>query len=122
MIGISETAPVNINEFMIMCAIMIISAFLNSQIFGEIAVMVQILRQNQINYQRRIDTSNSVMQNLRLPDDLQKDIREFLIKTEKMRIRQMEFANFFQQLSPIFRQRIQFDIFSNVQRLNYVVD
>jgi hypothetical protein len=59
----------------------IMGAIMQANLFGELAVLVYSINKKAINLQEKIDTVNTSMNNLQLPDDLQEEIVNFIKKT-----------------------------------------
>ncbi len=61
---------------------MVAGAVINANIFGEMAVLVQMISRKSSRFQEQIDSSNTAMKNIRLTQDLQSNIRDYLIFTQ----------------------------------------
>ncbi len=55
---------------------------MNGNIFGEMAVLIQIITKKSNEYTRTIDSANTAMQKIMLPKDLTLEIRNYLIHTQ----------------------------------------
>ena len=46
----------------------LIGAIVNANIFGNLAVLIQAMNHKQTEFQEKIDTANTAMKNMKLPD------------------------------------------------------
>lgn len=66
--GFNELGPVNTNEILIMTMMLLGSAIINAQIFGQIAMTVSIMQDGGVQEQMNLDRDYNVMTHLELPD------------------------------------------------------
>ena len=59
-----------------------ISAIINANIFGNIAVIVQDLNKKSARFIEKVDTANTSMKNMKLPPELQKNVRNYILYTQ----------------------------------------
>ena len=97
------------------------SAIVNAVIFGEMAVLVETINRKDSEFQERIDTSNTAMKNLSLPDDIQKEVREFLIFTQGTLEQQTEMAKFFMMISSSLKIEVSQEIFHAIAIQNKII-
>ena len=57
-------------------------AIINANIFGELAVLLASINRKRTQFQEKIDTANTVMKNISLPDAMQVQVVSFLTYTE----------------------------------------
>jgi hypothetical protein len=67
-VGFNELGPVNTNEILIMTMMLLGSAIINAQIFGQIAMTVSIMQDGGVQEQMNLDRDYNVMTHLELPD------------------------------------------------------
>ena len=77
--GLNEVGPTNPKQLLLVIFLMVVASILNAIIFGEIAVLVQQLDQKDIELQNTLDNANTAMRNLAIPDNIQENIREYLM-------------------------------------------
>lgn len=53
-------------EFAFVALVMIAGAIINANIFGEMAVLVQVLNRKSAKFQDQVDTANTAMKNISL--------------------------------------------------------
>jgi hypothetical protein len=80
--GVNEVAPVEESELYVTIILMTISAMLNAVIFGEMAVLVQEMDKKDINQQEYLDNANTAMFSLEIPENIQDEVRQFLIEVQ----------------------------------------
>lgn len=78
--GVNEVAPVEESELYVTIILMTISAMLNAVIFGEMAVLVQEMDKKDIEQQEYLDNANTAMFSLEIPENIQDEVRQFLIE------------------------------------------
>jgi hypothetical protein len=100
---------------------MLFSIIINALIFGEMAVLVEAISRKETEFQEKIDTSNTAMQNLKLPNELQDEVRDFLIFTQGTLEQQEEMAKFFQMISSSLKIEVSQQIFYCVAKDNEII-
>jgi CRP-like cAMP-binding protein len=100
---------------------MLFSAIINALIFGEMAVLVEAISRKETEFQEKIDTSNTAMQNLKLPIQLQDEVRDFLIFTQGTLEQQEEMAKFFKMISSSLKVEVSQQIFYSVAKDNEII-
>ena len=86
--GLNEVAPSTTFETFIVILMMIASAIANAYIFGEMAVLVQEMDRKDIEFQESLDNANTAMHHLNISDQIQDDIREYLISVNEYKYQQ----------------------------------
>jgi len=71
MLGGNEIGPRTAIEIIFICIGLVLCAIINANIFGEMAVLVQMASRKTAQFQEHIDTANTAMKNMRLPNDFQ---------------------------------------------------
>ena len=74
----NEMGPVNPEEMGFSVFLILLSGLLNSQIFGEIALLLYEMQKKQTLYQMKLDDANNILSNINLPFHSQCDMREFI--------------------------------------------
>lgn len=100
---------------------MIISSILNSLLFSEIITLLIELNEKSIQWQKKKDNANNVMDYIQLSYNKQEHIREYLLKTSDTKQKQDEFDTFFDLISPSLKVRVQQFHFSKRIRQNKAV-
>ena len=60
----------------------LIAAIVNANIFGNLALIVQQMNHKNTVFQDKIDSANTAMKNMRLPELTQKQVQEYIFQTE----------------------------------------
>ena len=81
--GLNEVGPTTMTECIVVIIMMIASAIVNAAIFGEMAVLVQEMDKKDIDFQESLDNANTAMHSLEIPDNIQDDIREYLMSVNE---------------------------------------
>jgi hypothetical protein len=81
MLGGNEMAPRTDLEIAVVISISLAGSIINANIFGEMAVLVEMIQRKSNRVQNKIDATNTAMQNIKLPVENQKEIRMFLQMT-----------------------------------------
>lgn len=119
--GCNELGPVNPGEMLVVSLQLVASSILNANLFGEIAMLIELLERSKTERQERLDTANTIMANIGLPDSVQDDIREFFTKSLVTREQQEELDKFLDQLSPSFKVQVQNRVFVESLKTNELV-
>ena len=59
----------------------IIAAMVNANILGTIAVIIQTINRRASRFQEQIDIANTAMKNMKLPEELQRKVVDFMMYT-----------------------------------------
>lgn len=69
-LGGNELGPSQVAELFYVVIINLLGAIVNAQIFGELAVLLSQLGGKDASFQRVVDTVNTAMENMNLPDNV----------------------------------------------------
>lgn len=119
--GINEVVPRTTFECAFCAITMLISAMINANLFGVIAMLVQNMNTKSRKFQEQMDTCNTAMKNLRLPSSLMKEVAYYLRSTQMTQDSQEELQNFLDSISPSLRAMIQKRIFTIALRKNEIL-
>jgi hypothetical protein len=53
---------------------LLLGAIINANIFGNMAVLITAINRKASRFQEQIDTANTAMKNMKLPEDIQKKV------------------------------------------------
>ena len=98
--------------------LLIFGALMNANIFGTIATIFQQINSKSQVYQERIDKVNASMKNLRIPNNLQDEIRDYMIHTAGSHENQQDLESFLLMLSPKIKNDVTKHIFFDAYRSN----
>ncbi len=79
--GRNDITPRTNLELAFIGYVMIISAMFNAFIFGTISDLVSQMRKKTIKVQEDMDTANTSMNNLKIPKDIRKDVKQYMLNT-----------------------------------------
>ena len=77
----NEMRPVTVVEKAFIASVMLTGNIINANIFGEMAVLVQVINRRSAAFQESIDSSNKVMKLMKVTQDVSSEIRDFFIQT-----------------------------------------
>jgi len=102
----NDISPPNI--YMIWTGIfsLITGALMNANIFGTITSIFQSMNRRAQKFQEQIDMVNTNMKNMKLPEDIQTEIREFMFTTQNTLDNQTEMNQFVDMLSPSLKSLV----------------
>jgi len=64
------------------CIMTVLGSLIIANIFGTFAVVMAALNRKSSKFQEKIDTANSSMMNMKIPESLQDEIRQFMVSTQ----------------------------------------
>ena len=79
--GVGEVCPRTQLEILVAVPILIVSSIMNGLIIGNMALYLSELGKKQSEFQTKMDTVNTAMNNLNLDYDLTRKIQDFFIST-----------------------------------------
>ena len=97
-------------------------AIINANIFGELAVLLSNINKKKLAFQEKIDTANTAMKNIQLPDMTQIKVLSFLTYTQTLLESQKELETFLEMISPSLRIEVLDFIFRDLIGSNDVFD
>jgi hypothetical protein len=68
----------------------------------------------QAKFQKQIDNANTAMNDMGIPNNVQGEIREFLVLIQSTREQQEELVKFYETISPSLKSKVAVEIFSSV--------
>ena len=78
----NDIYPRSTYQVILSCCLLISGALINANIFGTIAVILQMFNIKSQRLQEQIDLANTSMKNMKMPERLQENIREFMMSTQ----------------------------------------
>lgn len=103
----NDIGPRDTFELFLLTFLLLTSAIINANIFGNIAVLLQQMNRKATKFQEKMENASSTMKNLKLPDNLQKEIQSYLTYTHNNLEQQNELDAFLQQLSPSLKFQVR---------------
>lgn len=77
----NDIGPTNTLEVGFLSLALVGGALINANLFGELVELAQTLNQQSKDFEEKLDSINTAMQNLKLSDDLQQKVIKFLKTT-----------------------------------------
>lgn len=110
----NEIAPSGNIEILVCCVILVLDLIVAAQIYGQVAVLVQMAGRRTAKFQKQIDNANTAMNDMGIPNNVQSEIREFLVLIQSTREQQEELVKFYDTISPSLKSKVAVEIFSSV--------
>jgi hypothetical protein len=119
--GVGEVTPRTQTEVIVAIPILIISSIMNGLIIGNMALYISELNKKRAEFQRKMDTVNTAMNNLNLSSSLRRDVNEFFIQTNSTSTLQNELDDFMRKrISQTYRIICSIQIFKNAVKTNII--
>lgn len=93
---------------------LLICAIINANIFGNLAVLVSALNRKSTKFQEKLDTVNTAMKNMKLPEDTQKKVQNYIMSTQSTLDHQQEMDSFLNLISPSLKLEVTKHTFSMI--------
>jgi hypothetical protein len=114
----NEIGPRSDSETVICSVILIIDLIVAANIYGSVAVLVQMAGRRSAKFQKQIDNANTAMKDMGVPGEIQSQVREFLVLIQSTREQQEELKKFYEMISPSLKQKVAVEIFSSILKNN----
>lgn len=119
--GVGEVTPKTQNEVMTAIPILIVSSIMNGLIIGNMAMYIAELQKKESEFQKKMDTVNTAMNNLKLNASLRREVNEFFITTNSTSTLQAELDDFMQKrISQTYRVICSIQIFKDSLSTNSI--
>ena len=79
--GVGEVCPRTQTEIIVSVPILILSSIVNGLIIGNMALYISELNKKRSDFQNKMDTVNTAINNLNLTENLKREVQEFFITT-----------------------------------------
>ena len=116
-----EVGPRNATEACTGGVLILIGAMITAVMFGQMAVLMSNLNVKSTQYQELQDAANSTMKNMKLPEELQDRINDYIIYTQSTMDslnHQGEFDDFIHRLSPSLKRSVNENIYRRIIEMN----
>lgn len=118
--GVNEMAARTTWVLIMSSFIMLLSAMVNANMIGQVAVLIGDMSKKSVKFQKQQDTCNTAMTNMMIPHLTRKKVREYLLNTQSTQDQQEELNDFLKNISPSLRFKVSVHIFSDVLKNNKV--
>lgn len=112
----NESGPRTQFEYFYISVMMISGTLINANIFGEMAVLVQVMTKKQVKFQEQVDTANTAMKNLEIGPEVQQEVRDYFLFTQVTLDEQQELQKFLDLLSPSLKLEVTIHIFAQLMK------
>ena len=102
-------------------ASLLLGAIINANIFGNMAVLLQGINRKASRFQDQIDTANTAMKKMKLPEEIQQKVQHFMMFTQSSLDQQKELDAFLDMISPSLRLEVTRHIFGEAIANNDVL-
>lgn len=109
----NEIGPRGIFQLLYLSVLLLMSAFINATIFGNITVILQVMNRKTAILNEKLDTASSAMMKLQISDPVQNKIKEYLVVTHSSWDQQKNMEEFMQMLSPSLKLEVTREIFDD---------
>eukprot|EP00343_Euplotes_focardii_P001258 CAMPEP_0205799586 /NCGR_PEP_ID=MMETSP0205-20121125/915_1 /ASSEMBLY_ACC=CAM_ASM_000278 /TAXON_ID=36767 /ORGANISM="Euplotes focardii, Strain TN1" /LENGTH=360 /DNA_ID=CAMNT_0053061163 /DNA_START=45 /DNA_END=1127 /DNA_ORIENTATION=- len=118
--GVNEMASRTKWVLIMSSLIMLLSAMVNANMIGQVAVLIGDMSKKTMKFQQQQDTCNTAMTNMMIPKTTRRKVREYLLNTQSTQDQQEELNDFLKNVSPSLRFKVSVHIFSEVLKNNKV--
>lgn len=121
MLASNELGPRTQFEYFFVSVMMISGALINANIFGEMAVLVQVMTKKQVKFQEQVDTANTAMKNLAIGPEVKQQVRDYFLFTQVTLDEREELEKFLELLCPSLKLEITIHIFAKSMKRKLLV-
>lgn len=121
MVG-NEIGPRGELQLFFLALLLMLSAFINANIFGLIAMLLQQMNRKSTKFHEKLDSASLTMKNLCIPEDVQMRVQSYLVYTRSTLDHQKDLDIFLSMLSPSLKMEIRLIIFKDCVIRNKVFD
>lgn len=93
---------------------MLTCLIINSNIFGNLAMLVSAMSKKTTEFSEKLDTVNTAMKNMNMPDETVNKVQDFIMSTQGTLDHQKEMESFLELISPSLRLEVTRHIFSEI--------
>ena len=111
--GGNDISPNGLFQIAFIIIMLIFCSIANAIILGNITVMLTSLNRKSSRFQEKLENVTDVMKNLKLNENLEKDIKHYISYIENTYENQKEMDTFLSILSPSLKRKVIFNIFKD---------
>ena len=108
----NDIGPRDSFQVAIVTIALVVGAIINANIFGNMAILLQGMNRKAARFQEQIDTANTAMKNMKLPEEIQKKVQNYMLYTQSTLDTQKELDAFLDMISPSLSLQVSKHIFS----------
>lgn len=113
-----EIAPRMTEEYLFASIMNIIGALFAGFLFGQMAVLVANMNKRTDKFNQVLDSVSTTMSNMKLPENLQIKISDFLMNTYHIIAQQSEYDHFMKSLPPSLQHKVNKKLFKMIIKKN----
>jgi hypothetical protein len=121
MVG-NEIGPRGEYQLLFLSILLMLSAFINANIFGHIIILLQKINKRADKFQEKLDSASQMMKNLGIPNEAQSRVNSYLVYTRSTLDHQKDLDAFLTLLSPSLKMEIRYIIFKEAILKNKVFE
>lgn len=118
MLGGNDVGPRGNLQLAFVTIMLIMAAIINANIFGNIAVLIQSLNRKAANFQEKMEYASETMKNLKMPEEIQDEVKSYLTYTQSTLDHQKDLDVFLNMLSPSLKHQVSVHIFHDPISMN----
>lgn len=108
-----DMVPANGHQAIVVSVLVIVSEFIHAHILGTISVILHALSRKSNRFQEQIEFATSTMKDMKLPDDIQSKVIEYITIKQNDMDAQEELDNLLSMISPNLKQQVTQHLFMN---------
>ena len=118
MLGGNDVGPRSDVQLVFVTLMLLGAAIINANIFGNIAVLIQSLNRKAAVFQEKMEYASETMKNLKIPEDIQDEVKSYLTYTQSTLDHQKDLDVFLNMLSPSLKHQVSVHIFHDTISMN----
>jgi hypothetical protein len=111
MLGGNDVGPRGYYELFFVSVILVTTAIINANIFGNIALLIQSMNLKATKFQEKMEYAHDSMKNMKIPEKLQSKVKSYLSYTHNTQDHQQDMDKFLNMLSPSLKSQVSRYIF-----------
>ena len=110
----NESAPRSTNQTIFSSLVVIMGAIVTAFVFGNMAALMATINKKDSHNQEQIDFVSSTMRSIKLPEEIQNQVIEYLMHCQESPDVQQDIEKFFEILSPSLRNVILHHLYNKI--------
>jgi hypothetical protein len=116
----ADMVPGNIHQAIVVSILVIFSEFIHAHILGTMGVVLHALNHKSSKFQEQIEFVTSAMKNLKLSEDIQRNILDYITQGQSEMDAQKEMEELMSMISPSLRSQVTQHLFMNaIKNISY---
>ena len=110
----NESAPISAAQTLFSSLIVMIGAISTAFIFGNMAALMAVINKKDSRFQEQIDFVSTTMRSIKLPENIQNQVIEYLMHCQESPDIQQDIDKFFEALSPSLKNIVLVHMFNKI--------